>query len=107
MSFPNPGLISLLEAGSGFDPEKPADPALLRYRTSIYPEEAGVDLLVRDIEQFRALADSAETRIRPFLLKIAYSLDCALASKSSEGGKMLNLLNTSRSVQTLYSNGFW
>lgn len=101
MSF-NTGLISIIEAGSGFDPEKPLDPNLLRYRTSIFPEEVGVELLVRDLEQFRSMAKTAEPRLRPFLLDIAYSMDCALGAKSSEGGKMLDMINTSKSIQSIY-----
>jgi hypothetical protein len=100
----NSGLISLIEAGSGYDPEKPLDPGLLRYRTSIYPEQVGVELLIRDLEQFRSLAKFAEPRLRPFLLEIAYSMDCALASKSSEGGKMLDMINTAKSMQSFWNH---
>lgn len=95
------GLIGIIEAGSGYDPEKPLDPTLLRYRTSIFPAEVGVELLVRDLEQFRALAKSAEPRLRPFLLEIAYSFDCALGAKSSENGKMLDMITISKSSQTM------
>ena len=103
MSLNNSGIISIIEAGSGYDPEKPLDPTLLRYRTSIFPSEVGVELLVRDLEQFRSLAKSAEPRLRQFLLDIAYSFDCALGAKSSEGGKMLDLLNTTKTAQALFS----
>ena len=99
----NSGIISIIEAGSGYDPEKPLDPTLLRYRTSIFPGEVGVELLVRDLEQFRSLAKSAEPRLRPFLLEIAYSMDCALGAKSSENGKLLDLLNTTKTAQSLFS----
>ena len=99
----NSGIISIIEAGSGYDPEKPLDPTLLRYRTSIFPGEVGVELLVRDLEQFRSLAKSAEPRLRSFLLEIAYSMDCALGAKSSEGGKLLDLLNTTKTAQALFS----
>ena len=99
----NSGIISIIEAGSGYDPEKPLDPTLLRYRTSIFPSEVGVELLVRDLEQFRSLAKSAEPRLRPFLLEIAYSMDCALGAKSSEGGKLLDLLNTTKTAQSLFT----
>lgn len=98
------GIISIIEAGSGFDPERPLDPTLLRYRTSIFPPEVGVELLVRDLEQFRALANSAEPRLKPYLLQIAYSMDCALASKSSEGGKLLDKIITTKNQQSLFSN---
>jgi len=97
-------IISIIEAGSGYDPEKPFDPTLLRYRTSIFPVEVGVELLVRDLEQFRSLAKSSEPRLRPYLLEIAYSMDCALASKSSEGGKMLDKIITTKTQQSLFSN---
>ena len=100
----NAGLIALIEAGSGYDPEKPFDPGLMRYRTSIYPNEAGVDLLIRDIEEFRSLANHAEPRLRPYLLDIVYAMDCALAGKSSEGGKMLELITTMKSQQAVFSN---
>ena len=100
----NSGIISIIEAGSGYDPEKPLDPTLLRCRTSIFPSDVGIELLVRDLEQFCSLAKSAEPRLRPFLLDIAYSMDCALGAKSSEGGKLLDLLNTTKTLQSVYSN---
>lgn len=103
MSY-NQSFISLIEAGSGYDPEKPFDSGLLRYRTSIFPEEVGVELLVRDIEQLRSFAKSAEPRLRPFLLEIVYSLDCALQSKSSEGGKLLEMINTTKQMSSFFSN---
>lgn len=104
MSFPNNGLISTIEAGSGYDPEQPLDPILHRYRTSIYPEQVGVELLVRDIENFRSFAKAAEPRLRPYLLQICYAMDCALASKGSEGGKMLDMINTTKTQQSFFSN---
>jgi len=37
-------------------------------------------------------------------LEIAYAMDCALGSKSSEGGMMLEKIITQKSAQTLFQN---
>lgn len=79
----------ILEAGSATKKGDSADPRLLRYNTAYYPEDVGVELVIRDVEDFRHLAEMQEPRLAVELEKMAVSLDCALASKSSENGRRM------------------
>ena len=80
----------VLEAGSATKKGDSADPRLLRYNTAYYPMDVGVELVIRDLEDFRHLAELQEPRLAVELEKMAISLDCALASKSSENGRRMN-----------------
>jgi len=80
----------VLEAGSAIKKGETADPRLIRYNTAYYPADVGVGLVVRDIEDFRHLAELQEPRLSIELEKTAVSLDCALATTSSENGRRMN-----------------
>lgn len=79
----------LLESGSATAKGEEADPRLIRYNTSYYPDNVGVELVVLDLEDFRLLASMQEPRLSILLSQMAINLDCALASKSSENGKRM------------------
>ena len=93
-------LAVLLEAGASTKKHESADPRLIRYLVSIYPENAGVELLVLDIEDFRLTAKLAEPRLAVYLEEMAVNLDCALASKASESGKMIHNLQREHQIIT-------
>lgn len=82
----------LLEAGASTKKGDTADPRLIRYTTSNYPSDVGVELVITDLEEFRLLAELQEPRLAVYLERLAVTLDCGLASKGSEGGKMINQL---------------
>ena len=82
-------LAYIFEYSSRHTANEPADPRMIRYGSGIYPENVDVELVIMDIENFRQMADTAESRLRPELLQIVQSLDYALMSKSSEGGKRM------------------
>lgn len=94
-------LAVLLEHGASTTKGDQADPRLIRYQTSIYPEDAGIELLVNDIEDFRLLARLVEPRLAVLLTEYAIGMDCGLASKASEGGKMINNLQRERNPVVL------
>jgi len=85
-------LAVLLETGAVTRENKGADSRMIRYETSIYPADCGVELLVLDIENFRLAAKLAEPRLAVYLEEMAINFDLALATKASEGGKMVNVL---------------
>ena len=82
-------LAYIFEYSSRHSANEPADPRMIRYGSGIYPENVDVELVIQDIEDFRQMAETAEPRLRPELLKLVQSLDYALMSKSSEGGKRM------------------
>ena len=94
-------LASLLEVGAVTRKNETADPRMIRYITSIYPSNAGVELVILDVEDFRLLARLAEPRLAVYLEEMAINLDCALASKASEGGLMINNLQNERNPATV------
>lgn len=94
----NEHTIGLLLAGCTDTPEGRADPTLVRYLTSIYPSNVGIELLVRDLEVFKNIIDNMDYRLVPFLKGLTKSVDYALASKSSEEGKMIDLINTQKKI---------
>lgn len=80
-------LAHIIELGSAREKGESADPKLVRYRTSYYPADVGVESVVADIEELRAIILEQEPRLAQMLEKTAiYPLDCGLASKASEGG---------------------
>lgn len=91
-------LAVLLEAGAVTHDGKNADPRMIRYETSIYPVDAGVELLVWDIENFRLAARLAEPRLAVWLEELAINMDLALSTKASEGGKMIGRLQMEQQV---------
>lgn len=97
-------ILPLLELSSVNEETGDTNPRFLRYRTSIYPAECGVELVVDDLEIFRLFADNAEGRLRPLLLKLAEAKDCALLSKSSENGQMITNIQTNRNLNMLHTN---
>lgn len=92
-------LAVLLETGASTNNGKSADPRMIRYETSIYPENAGVELLVSDLEDFRLMASLQEPRLAVYLEALAVSIDLGLATKASESGKMLNRLQMDNQAQ--------
>ncbi len=92
-------LAVLLETGASTNKGKSADPRMIRYETSIYPENAGVELLVSDLEDFRLMATLQEPRLAVYLEALAISIDLGLATKASESGKMLNRLQQDQQIQ--------
>ena len=98
MAEGNESIIGLLMAGSSSDAETPADPTMVRYRTSIYPRDVGVELLVRDLEIYKSMIENLESRLSNELRILYKSVDYALASKSSEDGFMIDLINTQKKI---------
>ena len=94
----NEAIIGLVMAGSSDDAEAPADPTMIRYRTSIYPRDVGVELLIRDLEIFKSMIKNLEPRLIPHLQVLYKSVDYALAGKSSEDGFMIDLINTQKKI---------
>lgn len=97
-------LAVLLETGASTGEGKSADSRLIRYLTSIYPENAGVELLVNDLEDFRTMAKLAEPRLAVYLEHLAINIDCGLATKASESGKMIGRLQNEMQVTTPKAN---
>lgn len=79
----------LLEAGSVTAKDEESNPRLIRYNTSYYPIDVGIEGVVLDLEDFRLLAVMEEPRLSVFLSEMAINFDCALASKSSENGRRM------------------
>ena len=82
-------LAHIFEYSSRHSANAPADPRMIRYGSSIYPEDVGADLVIMDIEDFRQAAELAEPRLRAELLRLVQTIDYGMAAKSSEGGKRL------------------
>lgn len=93
-------LAHLVEAGSARRRGESADPKLIRYRTSFYPSDVGVESVIADIEELRALIQAQEPRLAGILEDaVIFPLDCGLASKASEDGKGVSELQRDNSQQ--------
>lgn len=103
LSENNEHLIGLILAGSRDNAETTADPSMVRYRTSIYPENVGVELLIRDLEIFKEVIKNLDYRLVPHLKALTKSVDYALAGKSSEGGMMIDIINTQKQIQKAFT----
>ena len=93
----------ILEAGSATKKGDSADPRLIRYNTGYYPVDVGVELVIRDIEDFRHIAEMQEPRLAVELEKMAVSLDCALASKSSENGRRMTEFRNEANMERIHA----
>ena len=91
-------LAVLLETGASTRRGQGADSRMIRYETSMYPENCGVELLVWDIENFRLTAKLQEPRLAVYLEELAINMDLALATKASEGGKMIHTLQREQQI---------
>lgn len=85
-------LAVLIETGSFTGDGRASDSKLIRYITSIYPQDAGVEMVVTDLEDFRSMSKLQEPRLAVLLEGLAFSVDCGLATKCSENGKMIGRL---------------
>lgn len=93
-------LAHLIESGSAKNKGESADPKLIRYRTSYYPSDVGVESVIADIEELRALIQEQEPRLAGVLEQaVIFPLDCGLASKASEGGKGISDLQKDNTQQ--------
>lgn len=77
----------------------------MRYRTSIFPAEAGIDLVITDLEDFRFFAEMEEPRLAVLLTGLCHSIDFGISSRDSENGRMIGVLlsdkNQAKTQQTL------
>lgn len=93
-------LAHLIESGSARNKGESADPKLIRYRTSYYPSDVGVESVIADIEELRALIQEQEPRLAGLMEQaVIFPLDCGLASKASENGKGIYDLQRDNSQQ--------
>ncbi len=86
-------VAQLMEHSSREDPEAPADPLMLLYRTlEVHtPDIARVVLSIHDI---RVLAHNMDPTLTPYLIKDVHGYDLAIASLLSVNGKGLKYLTT-------------
>ena len=82
-------LAHIYEAGSVTKTGANADPRMLRYGASFYPENVGIELVVLDLEDFRQSCKLAEPRLAIELDELCINLDLALQTKSSESGRRI------------------
>lgn len=97
-------LAVLVEAGAQTRKNEGADSRVIRYTVSNYPENVGVELVVLDLEDFRLLGSMAEPRLAVYLQEMAINIDCSLATKNSEGSKMIGKLQNEKQISISKSN---
>jgi hypothetical protein len=91
-------LAHLIEAGSARKKGESADPKHIRYRTSYYPSDVGVELVIDDKEELEAEIQLLDPRLaEPLLQVLVYPMDYGLAAKSSEGGRGIHDLQKDNS----------
>lgn len=90
-------MAHIFEEGAVTKKGHEADPRMIRYGASFYPENVGVELVVLDLEDFRQACKLEEPRLAIELEELCINLDCALQTKSSESGRRIfdNALNNS------------
>lgn len=86
-------VAQIYEHSSRHTPDGLADPDFLFYGTLIVQSSDIADV-VKDIQFLRCLAESADPRIKPLLMKRVDAYKSSLRSLSSVQGKMLDKLTT-------------
>lgn len=74
---------------------------MIRYNSSYYPMDVGVEMTVTDLEQFRHMAEMQEPRLAVELIKLCITWDCGLASKSSENGRRMTEFRNSETMDRI------
>lgn len=97
-------LAVLIEAGAVTKKNETSDARMIRYSTSNYPDNVGVEMVVTDLEDFRLISSLVEPRLALYLQELAINLDCGLATKNSEGSKMLGRLQGERQIAVSKAN---
>lgn len=95
------GTHLIITDSSATVPGGPAIPKKLRYRTLIVPRNSGIQSVASKISRAMVIAQSFKSDFRPFAEKLVDARDDGLISLSSEGGALLQELNTTRHKESL------
>lgn len=82
-------IADIFETGSRVKEGQGADPRMVRYGSTYYPENVGIEMVVLDLEDLRQDAKMEEPRLSVELEDAVISFDLALQTKASESGRRL------------------